>query len=191
MTAPAWLEDSLRGMTRVSFQEKEIAALRQAIDLSEELISDFYKITTSEWRRHRYDIQSLKDLQEEEITNIAFAQIRRYVRSPNLRERGSEPGDFFKICLQDHVILKAIERDPHIRLLPLATYIVIHELIHVIRFSKFLQRFDSTPAERDAEERLVHSLTFRVLGKFRVNGMDEVLAAFTDCRTMETFFGAQ
>lgn len=178
-------------MVRVSFQENEIAVLRQAIDVSEESISDYYKITTSEWRRHRYDIQSLKDLQEEEITDIAFAQIRRYVRSPTQRVRGSEPGDFFKICLQDHVILKAIERDPHIRLFPLSIYIVIHELIHVIRFSRFLQRFDSTPSERDCEEKLVHSLTFSLLGKCRVGGMDEVLAAFADCRTMETFFGAQ
>ena len=164
--------------------------MRQAIDVAEELISDFYKITTSEWRRHRYDIQSLKDLQEEEITDAAFAQIRRYLRSPNQRVRGSEPGDFFKICLQDHIILKAIERDPHIRLLPLSTYIIIHELIHVIRFSKFLQRFDSTPLERDAEEGFVHALTFKVLGKFMIDGMEEVLTAFSGCRTMETFYGA-
>ena len=130
-------------------------------------------------------------MQEEEITDAAFAQIRRYVRSPNQRVRGSEPGDFFKICLQDHIILKAIERDPHIRLLPLSSYIVIHELIHVIRFSRFLQRFDGTPSERDAEEGLVHALTFKVLGKFRIIGMEDVLAAFTGCRTMETFYGAQ
>jgi hypothetical protein len=176
-------------MIRISFQEKEIAVLIRAIDVSEELISDFYKITTSEWRRHRYDIQSLQDLREEEITDLAFAQIRRYARSPHQRVLGSEPGDFFKICLQDHVILRALERDPRMQLLPLATYIVIHELIHVIRFSKFLQLFDSTSSERDAEERLVHSLTYTVLGKCRINGMDEVLAAFKDCRTMETFVG--
>ena len=53
--------------------------LRQAIEIGEELISDRYRISTSEWKRYRYDIQSLKDLREEEITDLAFAQIHRYL----------------------------------------------------------------------------------------------------------------
>lgn len=174
---------------RVPFGEEEIAVLRQSIEISEELISDFYKISTSEWKRYRYDIQSLKGLHEEEITDLAFAQIRRYLRHPDHRLRGSEPGDYFKICLQDHVIRRAIKRDPYIQLLPLAIYIVTHELIHVVRFAKFLQRFDSPPQEREAEEVRVHSLTYRLLQNYRIRGLAEVLNAFRDCRTMETFLG--
>ena len=174
---------------RVSFGHDEIVVLRQAIEFSEEIISDFYKLSTSEWKRYRYDIQSLKDLQVEEIIDIAFAQIRRYQRGPHQRLRGSEPGDFFKICLQDHVIRKAIQRDTEIRLLPLSTYIVTHELIHVVRFARFLQRFDSTPMEQDAEERRVHDLTFQLLVRCTISGSEAVLSAFRDCRTMETFVG--
>lgn len=172
---------------RLHFQREEIAVLAQAIDHAEELISDFYKISTSEWKRYRYDIQSLKDLDREEITDIAFAQIHRYQRGPLHRLRGSEPGDFFKICLQDHVIRKALSRDVHILLLPLTTYIVTHELIHVVRFAKFLQRFDSTPAEQEAEEKLVHAVTYKLLEHRKITGLPEVLNAFQDCRTMETF----
>ncbi|MGV8073296.1 MAG: hypothetical protein AB2L11_01860 [Syntrophobacteraceae bacterium] len=171
------------------FDDDEIAVVRQSIEISEELISDFYKIATSEWKRYRYDIQSLKDLNEDEVTDAAFAQIRRYLRRPNDRLRGSEPGDFFKICLQDHVIRKAIRRDPHIKLPALSVYIVTHELIHVIRFAKFLQRFDSTPSEQDAEEGRVHVLTFRLLQNCKIKDLSEVLAAFKDCRNMETFIG--
>ena len=98
-------------MRRVPFETREIGVLAQAIDVSEELISDFYKISTSEWKRYRYDIQSLSTLYEEEITDIAFAQIRRYLRRPGDRTRGSEPGDFFKICIQDHVIRMAVAED--------------------------------------------------------------------------------
>ncbi len=174
-------------MERVPFEAGEIGVLAKAIEISEELISDFYKITTSEWKRYRYDIQSLKDLAEEEITDFAFAQIRRYLRRPGERTRGSEPGDFFKICIQDHVIRRAVERDPHIRLLPLTTYVVIHELIHVVRFARFLQRFDSTPAEQEAEEMRVHALTFELLQKPKLENLPEVLAVFKDCRTMENF----
>ncbi|MGA2227270.1 MAG: hypothetical protein ACLQBD_10570 [Syntrophobacteraceae bacterium] len=174
-------------MRRLPFEAQEIGILAQAISVSEELISDSYKISTSEWKRYRYDIQSLKDLGEEEVTDIAFAQIRRYLRRPGDRTRGSEPGDFFKICIQDHVIRRAVERDRQIGLFPLTAYIVIHELIHVVRFAKFLQRFDSTVAEQDAEETRVHVLTYDLLQKTRIQGLPEVLAAFKDCRTMENF----
>ena len=172
---------------RAPFGREEIAVLRQAIEISEELISDFFKISTSEWKRYRYDVQSLKDLHDEEVTEAAFAQIRRYLRCPDHRLRGSDSGDYFKICLQDHVIRRAILRDPHILLLPLSLYIVTHELIHVVRFARFLQRFDATLAEREAEEARVHALTYRLLENYRIGGLPEVLGAFRNCRTMETF----
>ena len=174
-------------MRRLPFEAEEIVVLTQAIDISEELISDFYKISTSEWKRYRYDIQSLNDLGEEEVTDAAFAQIRRYLRRPGDRTRGSEPGDFFKICIQDHVIRKAVERDRAIGLFPLTAYIVTHELIHVVRFAKFVQRFDSTTVEQDTEEKRVHALTYDLLGRTRIQGIPEILAAFKDCRTMENF----
>jgi hypothetical protein len=174
-------------MIRVPFEADKIVVLAQAIEVSEELISDFFKISTSEWKRYRYDIQSLSSLYEEEVTDDAFAQIRRYLRRPGEKTRGSEPGDFFKICIQDHVIRRAVERDREIGLFPLTAYIVIHELIHVVRFAKFLQRFDSTSVEQDAEEKRVHDITFELIQKTRIRGMPEVLAAFKDCRTMENF----
>jgi len=174
-------------MIRQPFEAEKIAVLALAIDLSEELISDFYKISTSEWKRYRYDIQSLSDLDAEEVTDDAFAQIRRYLRRPGERTRGSEPGDFFKICIQDHVIQRAVERDKMIGLFPLTAYIITHELIHVVRFARFIQRFDSTVAEQDAEEKRVHALTYDLLRKTRIQGLPEVLAAFKDCRTMENF----
>lgn len=174
-------------MIRNPFQAEEIGVLARAIEMSEELISDFYKISTSEWKRYRYDIQSLRDLHDEEVTDFAFAQIRRYLRRPGERMRGSEPGDFFKICIQDHVIRKAVERDRHIGLFPLTTYVITHELIHVVRFARFIQRFDSTASEQEQEETRVHALTFELLQKRPIEGLPEVLAAFSDCLMMENF----
>ena len=174
---------------RVPFDQREIQALEQAIEIAEDLVSNHYKISTSDWKRYRYDIRSLTHLTAEEITDMAFAQIRRYLRCPDQKMRGGNPADYFKICLQDHVIRKATQRDDHIDLLPLAVYIVIHELIHVIRFARFIQRFDASPAEQEAEEARVHDLTFTVLKNCRVSGIQEILAAFRDCRTMETFHG--
>jgi hypothetical protein len=85
------------------------------------------------------------------------------------------------------VILRAVERDKGIGLFPLTAYIVTHELIHVVRFAKFLQRFDSTAAEQEAEEKRVHALTYDLLQNTRIQGLPEVLSAFKDCRTMENF----
>lgn len=177
-------------MERVAFGPQEIAVLTKSIGISEELISDYYKISTSEWKRYRYDIQSLQHLAEDEITDHAFAQIRRYLRHPQMKACGSETGDYFKICLQDHVIRRALDRDPRIKMLPLAAYIVTHELIHVVRFAKFLHRFHSTALEQEVEEARVHSLTQVLLEGLKLVGLREVLAAFEDCRTMETFTAA-
>jgi hypothetical protein len=183
------METKTKRGERFPFQQDEITVLRQSIDISEELISEHYKITTSQWKQYRYDIQSLKDLQEKEITDAAFAQVHRYSRSPHERLRGSEPGDYFKICLQDHVIRRAVQRDTIIELFPLSLYIVTHELIHVVRFAKFLQRFDSTEIEQDAEEGRVHVLTHHLLHNCKIPGLSQVLSAFRDCHTMETFSG--
>ena len=185
------MERMTRQTERAPFEQDEIAVLRQSIDLSEELLSEHYKISTSQWKRYRYDVQSLRDLHDEEITDIAFAQIHRYLRHPHERLRGSEPGDFFKICLQDHVIRRAVQRDTIIQLFPLSLYIVTHELIHVIRFAKFLQRFDSTEMEQESEEIRVHALTHQLLQHCKIPGLPDVLSAFRDCRTMETFSGMQ
>ncbi|MCU0587874.1 MAG: hypothetical protein MUF52_06930 [Syntrophobacteraceae bacterium] len=181
--------DAGSNVTRVPFDLHEIQALEHAIEIAEDLVSNHYKISTSDWKRYRYDIRSLSDLTPEEITDSAFAQIRRYLRCPDQKLRGGNPGDYFKICLQDHVIRKAARRDPQIGLQALAVYIISHELIHVIRFARFIQRFDATPGEQELEEARVHDLTFQVLANCRGTGIQEVLGAFRDCRTMETFHG--
>lgn len=174
-------------MERAPFTSAEILLLRKAIEIAEEVTSNHHKISTSQWRQYRYDIQSLRDLAPEEITDLAFAQIRRYVRAPEQRSSASRHGEFFKICLQDHVIRRATERDRPILLLPLATYIVTHELIHVIRFSRFLQRFQTDSSECDREEQRVHSQTHSLLKSQKIEGLERVLGAFRDCCMMETF----
>jgi hypothetical protein len=180
--------ESGAAVERTPFLENEIPVIKQAIEISEDVIGDFYRISTSEWKRFRYDIQSLKDLSEDEVTDCAFAQIRRYASRPDKRLRGGEPGDYFKICLQDHRIRKAVSSDPGVRLLPLATYVVTHELIHVVRFAKFLHRFHTTDPEREAEERRVHLLTYQLLAGAKIAGLPEVLGIFEDYRIIESLF---
>ena len=174
-------------MTREPFGPEEIAALREAIEISEDVAGNHFKISTSEWKRYRYDIQSLKDLREDEIIETAFAQLRRYAFPPGERRRGTDRGDFFKICLQDHVIRGALARNPELAIVPFCAYIVVHELIHVVRFARFLQSFHTTDAEREAEEHRVHLLTHQLLENRKLPGMARVLKEFSSFLDMETF----
>ena len=169
------------------FTKDQIETINQAIILAEELISDHFKISFSEWKRYRYDIKTLEALKPEEITEEAFAQIIKYVCNPEKKLRGSLHTDYYKICLQDHVILKALEREKKMPLYPLAAYIVTHELIHVVRFSKFLQSFLVSAEEQEKEEALVHTLTYELLQGVKISQLSYVLDIYVHCRNMETF----
>jgi hypothetical protein len=59
---------------------------------------------------------------------------------------------------------------------------VAHELIHIVRFSRFLQHFDAAPDERLAEEKRVHVKTHEILEACRVPGLGEVLEFYNEWR---------
>ena len=86
--------------------------------------------------------------------------------------------------------MRALQRDPQILFLPLTTYIVTHELIHVVRFARFLQRFEVSDREREAEELVVHSLTRQLLSSVKMHGLVDVLEAFGEVGMMETMVTA-
>ncbi len=164
-----------------------VEQLDKAIEISEDVIGDRFRISTSQWKHYRYDIKSLKDLKEEEVTDDAYAQILRYTQHPDLRTRGSERREYFKICLQDHVILRTLEAHPHLKFLPFMVYIVTHELIHVVRFARFVVSFYAPEKERLEEEIIVHSITNRLLASTGISGMKETLHFFSKAGQMEIF----
>jgi hypothetical protein len=118
------------------------------------------------------------DLLPQEIVDGPFAQIVRYVGRKADTSLGSSRYDFYKICLQDHNILEALKAFSELQLLPFSLYIVCHELIHVIRFSTFLQAFDASDEERLEEETRVHDKTRSILEKASIEGMDAVFAFY-------------
>ena len=88
---------------------------------------------------------------------------------------GSSTFDFYKICIQDHSILSALDRSPDIKLFPFTLYIVTHELIHIVRFKNFLQNFMATPPEKMVEETKVHDTTHDILRNVPMDGLSDVL----------------
>jgi len=83
--------------------------------------------------------------------------------------------DFYRVCLQDHNILKTLEGSPDLALFPLLLYIVTHELVHVIRFSQFLALFEAAEAEKALEETRVHQLTQKILAPLNLLDLPPVI----------------
>ncbi len=160
------------------FSNDQIQLVNQAVTLSEELVSNHYKMSPNEWLRPRYDVKTLVELHPNEIVEEPFAQVIRYQGRPIDATLESDAYDFYKICIQDHNILKAIAKNPRLSLLAFTVYIVSHELIHIVRFSKFLQNFEANSAEKMAEERRVHTLTHDILSQVRLPDMNHVLAFY-------------
>jgi hypothetical protein len=157
------------------FSSDNISVVNDAAAMAEELVSNFYKMSESQWLKRRYDIKTLADLKPDEIVHGPFAQVIRFQGQRNNRLLGSSTYDFYKICIQDHAILNTLKKFSDMKLFPFSLYIISHELIHIVRFSKFLQSFDASPAEKMAEEARVHETTGEILDSVKVPGIDVVL----------------
>jgi len=151
--------------------------------MAEELVSNFYKMSASQWLRQRYDFKTLVDLSPDEIVHGPFAQIIRYEGHRKDTSLGSLTYDFYKICLQDHSILSALKQSSDLKLSPFTLYIVIHELIHIVRFSKFIQNFNASRDEMMKEETRVHEITREILSTVRISGLVYVLKFYDQWRT--------
>ena len=165
----------MKKASRKKFTPRQIKVVNNAVAMAEELVSNFYKMSANQWLSRRYDIKTLADLKPEEVMDGPFAQIIRYQGYREDSSLGSSSYDFYKICLQDHTIQSALADSPGMKLFPFGLYIVIHELIHIVRFSKFLQNFEASPEERMQEEKRVHARTHEILDNIRITGLSTVL----------------
>ncbi len=160
---------------REIFNADQIEIINRAVEMAEELVSNHFKMSANQWLRPKYDIKTMSELSPDEIVSGPFAQIIRYKGRHKNRLLGSSTYDFYKICLQDHSILSVLRQSEDLKLFPFLLYIVTHELIHIVRFSKFLQRFDASPDEKMQEETRVHKTAHEILITIRDEGMPDVM----------------
>jgi hypothetical protein len=157
---------------------KQYNFLRDALEIAEDLTGEHYGISRKDWKRYPYDLKTLEHLRKEEVTDMGFAQLAKYMLEE--RGRGERKGisGFYRICIQDHVILNALNRNDNILLEPLLLYIVTHELVHIIRFSHYIEDYFAKGEKRKKEEREVHGITYEVLKDFEYEGLEEVVKAY-------------
>ncbi len=177
-------QDDPRAQPRTTFTPAQLVSITEAVGIAEELVSNHYKMSASQWLRPKYDLKTMAELEPGETIDGPFAQIIRYKGQPQKASLGSATYDFYKICLQDHTIVETLNRRTDLELLPFAVYITTHELVHIVRFSRFLQGFDASPEERLAEEKRVHDRTHEILNTVNLRGMPEVLDFFKDWRAV-------
>lgn len=162
-------------MKPVYFCQSHLHIVDEAVNLAEDIASDFFKFSSTDWKAAPYDIRTLKDLAEEEIVSGVFAQVMRYRQDPSKSPSGIGWYEYYKICLHDHEILNALEREKAVALFPLVLYVVTHELVHIARFRRFLHSFYASGEEKAGEEKRVHQITFDILRKVRISGLEPVL----------------
>jgi hypothetical protein len=137
------------------FTPGEISWVDKALEIAEDSTCNHYHISTSNWKKYDFEISNL--------ASRGLAQISRYVYPSPYRIPTTYPRDYYRVCLQDHNILRVVDRREGIELFPLMVYILTHELVHVVRFRKFMQRFDVGAEEKAVEESKVHQTTYQIL----------------------------
>lgn len=167
---------------RQYFSPDEIKVVNRSVEMAEELVSDHFKLSSSQLFRLNYDVKTLQELSSNEIVSDHFAQIVRYAAKRKDTVLDSSVKDFYKICLQDHTIIAALKINSNIELLAFVLYIVSHELIHIIRFRQFLQQFDASVNERIMEEIRVHTKTHEILSGLNMGGIKPVLKFYENWR---------
>jgi hypothetical protein len=172
-------------MDYLSFKQDDILTVSEALDVAEDATGNFYKFSLGQWKRHRYDIKTLSSLKADEIAQQAFAMLNRGSSLVSDYDSKTKKRDFYFICLQDHQILEAVERDSRLGLLSLLVYVLTHELVHVVRFCNFFQRFDVSGKEKENEEVVVHDTTFKILENLTLPKLNYVLDSYQDHRVCE------
>jgi len=165
-------------MNFLSFEGKDLITVSEALDIAEDKTGDFYKFSFGQWKRHRYDVKTLSSLNNNEITTHAFALLNKCSRINGGFESKTKNRDFYLICLQDNQILKALIRDRNLGFLALLVYIFTHELVHIVRFSNFFQRFEISGKGRENEERIVYGATFEILKDLSLPKLDYILESY-------------
>ena len=173
------------------FSTAQMPITKKAFNDAENLVSRQFRLGEGQFKKNKYEVKTLAYLDEQEKRAGAFAHLCKYsYDNPGVLTGEKENKfDFYRVCLQDNIILDAVERaNPFIKLSPLMLYIAVHELIHVTRFSNGEVDFEAGAEERDKEEVIVNNLTRAALVPVKGYDLEIVLDCFSsNFKNFDTF----
>ena len=170
-------------MVRVPyFNRFELATVQEAAKHAEDLSYHHFGLKNILAENLAYEYRTLADLKNHEIIDHSFAQIIKY-RLRHHKFHHPHSRDLYSICLQDHRILDVVKnRGDGVQLKPLMLYIMTHEMVHIIRFSKFNKNFDASSNVKEQEEKSVHTITYNILKQLQDPGVCHLLDHYNPFR---------
>lgn len=165
-------------MMALEFKPDNLDTVSDALDIAEEATGDFFKFSSAQWKRHRYEVRTLSSWACEGAPESALAILTKGISPDDAVLPPSWRRDCYFICLREHRILEAVSRDSRLDLFPLLVYVLTHELVHIVRFSSFLQRFMAAGEDREKEERVVYDITHKILHKLPMPSLGYVLRSY-------------
>ncbi|OQY01540.1 MAG: hypothetical protein B6I26_04220 [Desulfobacteraceae bacterium 4572_130] len=170
------------------FNTSQLKDVENAVLLAEELVNNYFKMSSNQWLGNRYDVKTLENLTRDEIIEGPFAQVIGYEARKNVHFSSSSY-NYYTICLQDNAILRLLEKKKELFLPSFLLYILIHELVHIVRFSKFEQIYENSVETKHMinEERIVHDITCKIIEKVSIIGKDDVLQYYKKWRLDQDF----
>jgi len=164
------------------FNPAQLPLTNKAFSDAEKVVSRHFRTSEDQLRKNKYDVKTLAFLDEHEVKDGAFAHLCKYSfeKPDSTAQKDNEGFDFYRVCLQDNIILDAVDRaNSFIKLGPLMLYIAAHELIHVLRFGNGNIDFDASIEEKEREEKVVHDLTRNALQSAVNHDLTIVLDCFS------------
>jgi hypothetical protein len=138
--------------------------LKESLEQAEGLAAGFYCIPPREWNKSPFDIVTMDDSSLRPLPEGILAEVRRSISMPPSTGRAPSIPDYYTIRLSDENIKKAVEKaGARFDLESLLTYVLTHEIIHVIRFTRQSSPFFADEEGRNIEEMKVSGLTTKVL----------------------------
>jgi len=67
-------------MIHAPFKREDMRTLGEALDIAEDRTGDYFKFSSGQWRRHRYDVKTLSQLTSREVVPDVFALLKKRMR---------------------------------------------------------------------------------------------------------------
>lgn len=144
------------------FTQADIKTICRAAALAEMLTTDYFGLTRDEWKKHPYSILTRQHVAKTFHEQDVFASLVKYAPGP-AKPASRRADQKYGIILQDPNILLALLRSWEHDLWTMGLFVLTHELVHIIRFSRFGVDFWAGSQDRDREEDRVHAITGELL----------------------------
>jgi len=164
------------------FGPEHLLEVQRTLALAEELCGDFYHLSAFDIRSAPFDVVTGRELIAEGVEPpplaSQLAEVRRCDLTREERSARDRRRTHYRICLWDPHILAVFDRGE--RPGAVLLFVLVHELVHVVRFAKQLALFESGQLARVNEEAAVHETTDRILARAREPGLSELLEHLPD-----------